>query len=223
MPDSEPHAYVELRLQTEAVRWLSDQWGYVEHLSDVQATGDRVDSVGTMDGRLVLIEVKPTVHAGLVRHASDRPGTIESKIAGALKGLYEGSIDRLSMTARTLWDPVRPPIIGLLAGQYSGAALTQLEDLLRRRAAAWCFDYRVWRWTGDAAAELAAADLRPPPSPDAYGKVAIERLIGRSTRGKPRTIDELLALAADRGVGDLFALAIDAATTLGNPAAEHPV
>ena len=86
-----PPMYAEKTLQQAAIRWLSEHRGYSELLSDEEATGDRVDSVGLMDDRIHLVEVKPVMHAGVARHAGDRPGSIESKIAGVLRAIHEGA------------------------------------------------------------------------------------------------------------------------------------
>ena len=92
----QPHIYVEQTLQLTAIRWLREHRGYSELLSDDMAVGDRVDSVGLMGGRILLVEVKPVVRAGDVRHAEDRPGSIESKIAGVLRALHAKEQDRVS-------------------------------------------------------------------------------------------------------------------------------
>lgn len=58
--------YPEKRLQLEAIQWLRTHWHYEEHYSDEEARGNRMGSVGLIDGRLTLIEVKNSVSASLV-------------------------------------------------------------------------------------------------------------------------------------------------------------
>jgi hypothetical protein len=88
--------YPEKILQVEATAWLRAHWAYEEVLADAEAVGERVDSVGLLNGRLVMIEVKPAVYANIVDHAPDRPGSLGSKIAGALGPLYQRGGDRVS-------------------------------------------------------------------------------------------------------------------------------
>ena len=160
-----PHVYVEQTLQLTAVRWLREHRGYLEFISDDMAVGDRVDSVGLMEGRILLVEVKPVVHAGDIRHAEDRPGTIESKISGVLRALHENEQDRVSRAVLANWNPVRPPVVAILAARYAPAGLQNLEELLRTRSEQWLFDYRIWRWTGSRVEELERRDWAPPPCP----------------------------------------------------------
>jgi hypothetical protein len=213
--ETRPAMYVEKALQLGALRWLREQRGYAELLSDEEATGDRVDSVAVMDGRIHLVEVKPAVHAGAVRHCANRPGTIESKIAGVLRALHAKEGDRVSRAALANWNPVRPPVFALLAARYSPDGLYELDELLRARSSEWLFDYRIWRWTGCRVEELERRDLVPPPSPTAYATLSIERLIGRARREPNRTVAELHAMARDRGVGALLDHALGLARELG--------
>jgi hypothetical protein len=122
--------YNEKALQQAAIRWLSEHRGYSELLSDEEATGDRVDSVGLMDGRIHLIEVKPVLHGSVVRHPGDRPGSIESKIAGVLGALHAKEQDRVSRAVLANWSPVYPPVVAMLAARYTADGLQQLKELL---------------------------------------------------------------------------------------------
>jgi hypothetical protein len=132
--------YPEKTLQVAAVSWLRAQWGYNEVFADAEAVGERVDSVGRLKGRLVMIEVKPAVHANMVDHAPDRHGSLESKIAGALGPLHRRADDRLSQLANSCWDRKQPPVIVVLAGSFSADGLSRLEAMLARCSGAWAFD-----------------------------------------------------------------------------------
>jgi len=210
-----PHIYVEQTLQLTAVRWLREHRGYSELLSDDMAVGDGVDSVGLMEDRILLVEVKPVVHVGDVRHAGDRPGTIGSKVPGVLRGVQGKEQDRVSRAVLANWNPVRPPVVAMLAARYTPAGLQDLEELLRTRSEQWLFDYRVWRWTGSRVEELERHDMAPPPCPTAYSALSIEKLIGRRERARPRSVDELRSLAKARGVGGLLDHALHVAGDLG--------
>ena len=207
--------YIEKALQQAAIRWLSEHRGYSELLSDEEAAGDRVDSVGLMDDRIHLVEVKPVMHAGVAHHAGDRPGSIESKIAGVLRAIHAKEQDRVSRAVLGNWNPVHPPVVAMLATRYSANGLQGLEEVLQARSKEWLFDYRIWRWTGCQVEELDRRDLDPPPCPTAYSMLTIDRLIARVQRGRNRTVDELRSMATDRGVGALLDHALGLARELG--------
>jgi hypothetical protein len=88
------HRYPEKTLQLTAIKWLKDHRGYREEYADEEARGARVDSVGLLEGRLALIEVKVTVGANVVEHAADRAHSLEAKIAGTLGPLYRREHNR---------------------------------------------------------------------------------------------------------------------------------
>jgi hypothetical protein len=90
-----------------------------------------------------------------------------------------------------------------------------LKEVLQARSKEWLFEYRIWRWTGCHVEELDRRDLVPPPCPTAYATLRIERLIARVQRGRNRTVDELRAMARDRGLGALLDHALELARELG--------
>jgi hypothetical protein len=209
------HVYAESSLQLAAVDWLSKHSGYSEIISDHAAVGDLVDSVGVMAGRAVLIEVKPKIYGGSVRHAARRPGTIESKIARALKNLHDGEQDRVSRALRACWDRARPPVFAILARGYSAAGRHELKALLEQRSREWLFDYRVWQWTGSEVEELGGQNLAPCPHPADYDLLKIDQLSANAFRNKARTLDEFRTIADARGVGPLFRYALTRSRALG--------
>src|SRR4051794_3546477 len=103
--------YPEKTLQLAAIKWLRDHQGYREEYADEEARGARVDSVGVLEGRLALIEVKITVRANVVEHAPDRAHSLEGKIAGTLRPLYRREHNAVACAANRVWDRRRPPLI----------------------------------------------------------------------------------------------------------------
>ena len=140
--------------------WLTLTWGYRETFDDKEAVGARFDSAGDLKGRLAMIEFKVDVSEAMVRHASDRSASLESKISGALRGLYLGRGDALSDAASQVWDRARPPLMVIAARSFSAAAKNALVDMLNQRSKDWRFDFAVWRWTG-AAVDILAEGASP--------------------------------------------------------------
>jgi hypothetical protein len=115
--------YPEKRLQAAVIEWMLRSWKYTEMYSDAEATGSPMDSVGILDGRLLLIEVKLRINARIVDHDSERPQSLEGKIVGALRSLYGQVDDGFSATIRPWWDRRQPPVVIFLAKTYSGDGL----------------------------------------------------------------------------------------------------
>ncbi|WP_262269969.1 hypothetical protein [Microvirga yunnanensis] len=205
--------YPEKRLQQVAIDWLRQQWGYIETFSDVEARGARIDSIGLLDGRLTLIEVKVRVTAEIVDYRPDRAHSLESKIAGALGPLYRREkADTVADAGTRLWDRRSPPLIVILARDISD--LSQLEQMLIRRSGDWHFDFAIWQWTGNNIEVLTNRD-RPALEPTSYEAIFVPHLIGRIPRQKPRSISELIVLADERGIGHLVSHLVSAAPTYG--------
>lgn len=195
--------YPERAIQEGAVAWLAENRGYVECFSDVAALGSRVDTVGTLGGRLLLAEVKVAVPASMVDHAHDRPGSLESKFAGALRTLYGRGADELSQRANDAWNRESPPLLGVIARSYSPEGLDALAGLFARRAPEWLFDYAVWRWDGGTLTELVAGTITAPP-PDRYADVQPPLLIGRALRAPKPGLTQLGELAEQYGCSEHF-------------------
>ncbi|MBV5263346.1 hypothetical protein [Pinisolibacter aquiterrae] len=198
--------YPEKALQLRATLRLAQDRGYVEHFSDEEGRGARMDSAGLIDGRLVLIEVKHRIGASLLAAASAEAGPIEAKIAAALTGLYRAHPDPLSTVAGAIWDRRRPPLVALLAEHWSPKARGDLAVLCRRRADEWGFDWAFWRWTGERVETIdeGSTSLPPPVDAAAWAALPIPGLRATAKRAPNRTIDDLRAIAAERGVADLF-------------------
>ncbi len=176
--------YPESRLQSEAVPWLCANWGYVEIFED-KAThkGSAFDSIGSMGGRLVLIEVKPRIDRNMAWHESSKNGSLERKVLVGLKNLFQGSNDVASVAARRIWDGRSRPIIAILAGGFSAAGREEAEAMLRARGDRYCFDWRLLRWTGSVIEEIAACDAAAEPGV-AYASIEFPTLQS-SRRRKP--------------------------------------
>ncbi len=198
--------YPEKTLQLRATAQLAQDRGYVEHFSDEEGRGARMDSAGLIDGRLVLIEVKHRIGASLLAATSAEAGPIEAKIAAALTGLYRAHPDPLSTVAGAIWDRRRPPLVALLAEHWSTPARGDLAALCRRRADEWGFDWAFWRWTDERVETIdEGATSRPPPVDAAtWAALPIPDLRATAKRAPNRTIADLRAIAVERGVGDLF-------------------
>lgn len=206
--------YPEKRLQESAIAWIEGQWGYREQFADAEATGARLDSIGLIDGRLILIEVKTAISATIVEHQEGRAQSIESKVSGGLRAIYCHENGALATAANRVWDRCAPPKIVILAENVSDGGLRALASMLGRRSVEWLFDAEVWRWTGEAVEVIWAVRIAPPHR-GAYSDAKIDRLIDRSLRAKARGIDDLQQLANEKGSGELFAFFIETAQSNG--------
>ena len=205
------HLYREKELQLAAVRWMADNWGYEELAADQEATGDRVDTIGLLDGQLIAIEVKPEVDRGLVWHDEGRSGLLEPKIAATLRGLYRGETGGQLGLMQARWVRAGPPLIGILAGEYNSTGLFELATMLRACSEAWCFNYRVFRWTGRRVETIGSRDDAPVPPEGAWDRVLVPELVSRPRRSTTPSLADLQALADQHGVGEIFSTFIEAA------------
>jgi hypothetical protein len=214
MSPSPTARYPEKVLQKAAIQWLKDHRAYREEYADEEARGARMDSVGVLEGRLALIEVKVTVGANVVGHAPDRAHSLKAKIAGTLGPLYRGEHNSVASAAHRVWDRRRPPLVCILARSFSADGLSALSALLMRRAEAWLFDFAIWKWNGEEIESLTSCvGLIAPPG--SYEGVEVPILVGRTPREKPRALAELQAIANERGVGELFRQFVQAAPDYG--------
>jgi hypothetical protein len=205
--------YPEKALQQVAIDWVKQHWSYTETFSDEEARGARIDRIGLLHGKLTLIEVKVSVTAGIIEHRSDRSQSLESKIAGTLGPMYRREADAVADTANSLWDRKSPPLLVILAQDFSN--LAELETMLIRRSADWHFDFAIWRGTGSLV-EILANRKCPVPEPlPAYETIVVPCLVGRSPRERARSIGELIKIGEERGVGDLVSHLVRAAPTYG--------
>jgi hypothetical protein len=190
--------YPERGVQAGAVAWLTNNAAYTECFCDIAAVGARMDTVGSLAGRLLLAEVKVIVGLGIVEHRPDRSMSLEAKIANTLAGLYAGGDDPLSVSARSVWDQSAPPLIGIIAVSYSAPALSALETMLTKRSHEWLFDWVIWRWQDP---ELAALKEGQATSVSAHGyaDLAVPRLTGRTPRAARLGRHALEALAETLG------------------------
>lgn len=202
MSDAVEERFPEKRFQLAVVDWLSRHRGYVELFGDVEATGARVDSAGMRAGRALLIEFKLHVSLPMVRHADDRPGTLESKLAGVLSALYRKNPDPLSTAVNGTWDRSELPVFVIAAKSYSEEAERELTVLLSERADEWRFDWEVWK--GCPPLLIKAGAARASNRSRDYDTIDIPNLIGRVDRPSRRTVVELGEVAATHGAGELF-------------------
>ena len=183
--------YPENRIQAEATAWMAANWGYREFFTDIGAVGARLDSAGLMHDRLVLIEVKVAVSEQIVWFAPERTMSLESKIAGGLGALYRGECDTLSTAANARWSRQTRPLLAILAARYSDPAVAELKKLFAARSEEWEFDAAVWQWTGSEVKTL--AEVQHPPREDIpFGALDLPKLVGRSNRPRPSSVEELL-------------------------------
>lgn len=195
--------YPEKTIQLAAINWLADHRGYSETFADEEGRGARVDSVGLLDGRLALIEVKVNVTPDMVDHKPDRSQSLESKIAGILGSLYRREGSPAAEAGNQVWDRRHPPLVCILAKTFTGDSLPALTAMLCRRAKDWGFNFAVWRWTEDAI-EVLDSSYEQSEAPSSYADLQVPSLIGRTPREKVRKIGDLMLIAEERGVGDLF-------------------
>lgn len=206
--------YPEKSIQQAMTSWLCDRWAFQSIFDDVEALGARFDSIGLMDDRLVLIEYKVGVSEAIVRHAPDKPMSLESKIAGGLRALYSRGGDAASVVANEVWDRSSPPLVVVAAERFAESAVSALEGLFRDRSPEWNFDWAAWRWTGAGVEELLRGQADTSPNLHDYAGLDVPHLIGRSARSAPRSLHELIDLAsADEG--RLLKEFADAALSIG--------
>lgn len=177
-------------------RWLSANWLFRPVFDDVEASGARFDSIGVMQKRLALIEYKVGVSEAIVRHQSDRPMSLEAKIAGGLRALYTNGPDDASVAANAVWDRQSPPLVAIAAERFSEPALQSLAAMLGQRGSDWSFDWAVWRWTGEATEELMRGKTARALPAEEYAALELPHLVGRAARAASRSLEELVALAS---------------------------
>ncbi len=208
------HVYKEKSLQQAATTWMKRHWDYRELTSDEEATGDRMDSIGFLQGELIAIEVKPNVYGGMVYHREGRGSSLEAKVACTLADLYTGVRGRQLDVIREHWSQSAPLSIGILAGSYSAQGLEALKSMLTSRAEEWCFNYRIIEWTGSEAIDRAAYNQASPPADLDWHGVTVPRPVGRSKRST-KTLEQVRAEAFKRGVNELFNACIGEAESAG--------
>jgi hypothetical protein len=171
---------------------------------EYDALGSPIDSVGLMNDRLLMIEVKQKINGGHVNHAPGRSGSIEGKIARTVKGLHEGRSDAIWPAIRTAWQSGRPPVFVILAGTYSESGLRLLSDLCKGRSSEWLFDYRIWRWTGVEVVKLEESGISDLPHPDEYRRLCIPALREQSLRSPVPPVEYHRELAGKNGCAVIF-------------------
>jgi hypothetical protein len=201
----------EEALQESAIRWLASHWSYQEIASDIQASGAAVDSVGLIEGRLHLIEVKTKLYASAIWYDPSRSGSIEAKISSSLRSLYGLAPDAGGLWQ--LWDRRSPPTFVVMAEAFPSASLDALATMMRARSAEWRFDYAIWQWSH--AVEERVRGAAPPIRPRDYAKLAIPQQVGHQRRTPVRSPEQMQTLADQAGLGPLFALAVKEANRLG--------
>lgn len=205
------HVYREKTLQLAATDWLRSVAGYEELAADVEATGERMDSVGLLEGSVIAIEVKPSVHAGMIYHRSNRSGSLEAKLAATVGGLYGGAENSQLSLLKNHWNPSLPLEIAILAGNYTNPGLAALKELLTQRGGAWRFNSRIWRWTGECVETLFRFEKAEPT--DIWENVPIPPLIGKQQRQPALTLDHLHQLAVSGGHQETFSTFLKEAAT----------
>lgn len=208
------HVYREKSLQQAAMAWMARHWDYSELASDEEATGDRMDSIGWLNGELIAIEVKPTVHGGMVYHRDDKGSSLEAKVACTLADLYAGISGRQLDILRQHWEQSAPLSIGILAGRYSQEGLKAVQSMLASRAAQWHFNYRIIEWTGTQALDRASYHEARPPADLAWHGLGVPRLVGRTIRVKT-SLEDLRLKAITQGVDALFEACVAEAKEAG--------
>lgn len=208
--------YPESRIQDAAVAWLEANRGYQEFFNDIGAVGARLDSAGLMDGRLVLIEVKVSVSAPMVRFTPSRSGSLEAKFQCGLGALYRGEGDALSTAANLRWPMTNRPLVVILARSFSDPALVALQEMFTAQVEEWGCDAAVWQWTGSEVKALLEVN-RPSEVVIDYANIDLPLLTGRAVRRKAKTLEELLHEAERFGQRELLELFIAEATRANMP------
>ena len=196
----------ELKVQLPAIDWLKKSWGYreIKSAEEDDAWGAPIDSLGLMDGRTLLIEVKVAVSGGNVRYNPDRSGSIEGKVARTLNGVFDGRVNYNWPAIRQTWERTHPLVFVLLAKTYTDAGLEEAKDVLRRRSSEWLFDCRIWQWNGAEIRELTRIELNLPPSLEQYDGLRIPTLVEHSDRSRPPSRDQHREEAGRRGLLEIF-------------------
>jgi hypothetical protein len=207
----------ELKIQIPALNWLKEHWGYQEIKSaeEDDAWGAPIDSVGLMDGRTLLVEVKVTISSGDVRHNPNRSSSIEGKLSRTLNGLFDGSTAYNLPAIRQTWDRAHPLIFVVLAQTYTPGGLNEAKEVLQRRSSEWSFEYRIWQWTGAEVRELTGPQPHTTPCPDRYDRLQIPLLCGTSNRRATPSIEAHRQEGGRRGLLVIFDCAIKLARQLG--------
>lgn len=198
----------EERIHADAVEWLAAHRGFEMAFEDPdEATGARLDLIGTIAGQPCFAEVK-------VECVPSTVPQLERKFASALHGHGDPAASHPMLEAmRSVWDGRSPPLIAVIASRYSAEGLSRLLQMMEQRSAQWHVDYEVWEWR-DGALQTIAQRL----SPD-RGRAVETRVDAiaapRSNRKTPPTLDELARFADSRGIGELYRNAVACALDQG--------
>ena len=214
------HVYREKSLQLAAVEWMAREWSYDELAGDVEATGDRMDSIGLLAGTIIAIEVKPSVRGGMVWFQPDRSGSLEAKIASTVGGLYRGETGHQLDIIRGHWDSATAPEIAILAGGYTETGFSELRAMLEQRGSEWRFNSRIWEWTGECIETLFRFDQAAPRGD--WLEVDVPTLIGKQKRAAPPSIDDLHRLAQRGGHSETFSAFLALAAAKGYRVQRRP-
>ncbi len=197
------HENREKSIQLAGVAWLERNWGYLELAGDPEATGDRMDSVGLMEDRIVAIEVKDRVPGGTVWYEG-KTGSIEAKLSATLRGLYYDEQSTQIDKVRCRWDAIHPPRLMILASCFSDRAYEELTGMLTCRCKEWNFNADILRWNGSDIDVLFAFNDANPLDPGAWAEISVPFQPGQAVQRRKMTIEDHRQQAAKNGTLDVL-------------------
>ncbi|WP_367782765.1 hypothetical protein [Mesorhizobium marinum] len=202
------HVYAEKALQQAAVSWMTRHWSYRELAADVEATGDRMDSIGLLRERVIAIEVKTSVNRRMVRFEGSSGNALEAKIAATIGGVYRAERAPQLDLIRHHWDQHKPIEVGVLAGNYSTDGLAELSQMLAERGGQWFFDSRIWKWNGNEIEELWRYQALPDLSKVSSGEIVVPVMVGQAQRRPAPSLQDFRRMAAEIGLSEVLETAI---------------
>lgn len=194
----------EEKLHQASIDWLRMAKGYGERFEDREEwTNAYLDSVGSVQGRPWLIEVKPNVGPREALH-------IECKISASFRAHQDPTnMHPLSVAMRTVWDGRAVPLVVVILSTYSESGIADLLRRMRLRSYDWHFDWDILQWTGDGLVSIASGTSGRSGPRDPMLPIEIIKM-PPSKRGPRATEEQLRDIAQTNGVIELFDCALKA-------------
>jgi len=151
----------EETLTRQFMPWFIKTREYIETYEDIDTSGgDPVDSAGSIDSKVVLIEFKHSISPREVRYSGSGGGSIEKKIRTVLKNLYHDQNDRITRSLRGI-DLDHEPLFILVVNRLSANVLGLLRQMLVELRPQWRFGYEIIRWNNDHGETLEYSSPQP--------------------------------------------------------------
>jgi hypothetical protein len=205
----------EAEIQDQFVLWLKTK-GYEEYFRDPNGgAGAKMDSMGLLKDRPLLIEFKKRVDARGVRYSKSNPSSIERKVCNSLITLFGVPSVIPAWSRRTV------PEVWVVAERFSKEATNALSAMLEKRSYEWYFKYKFGEWNGTSFASLGFGPARRV-SVTQWGKVKFPLMPWPGQKRRPtRGLDEHRAIAVEMGVEVLFDEMLRHARRLSLPVSCH--